>query len=65
MEAVEGIDDLHMSGARAVFTLEPGAKVEQDSIAKAFEEMGMKLESLGQEERQRAKWRYDVDAGIT
>ncbi len=65
MESFDAIDALHMSGARAVFTLERGEKITEDALAAAFEDQGMKLESFGEEERPRAKARYTVDAGIT
>ena len=46
MNSIEGIDQLHMSGARAVFVLESGADLDKAAIAAAFEERGMQLESV-------------------
>ena len=65
MESVDGIETLHMSGARAVFELEPSEKLDEAAIAAAFEGQGMQLESVTRVERPRAKTRYLVDAGIT
>ena len=65
MTSLEGVTELHMSGARAVFQLEKGAKLEKKEIADAFEEQGMKLESFERVERPRAAARYEVDSGVT
>jgi hypothetical protein len=65
MESFDGLDTLHMSGARAVFTLGKGADLTEEDFAAAFEEQGMKLETFGEQERPRAKALYAVDAGIT
>lgn len=65
MESIDGIAELHMSGARAVFAPAKGMKVDEATVAAAFEERGMKLESLERIERPRAKARYTADAGVT
>ncbi|GEM_PF-2454730 len=65
MNTLDGFEQLHMSGARAVFQLQKGAKVEDADIATAFEDVGMKLESFTKIERPRAKSIYLVDAGVT
>ena len=65
MESFDDIEELHMSGARAVFTLEEGTRVSKEDLAAAFEEQGMELTSFGEHLRPRAKARYVVDAGIT
>lgn len=65
MKSLDGIDELHMSGRRAVFTLEKGARLSEDEIAEAFEDQGMKLVSHETVERPRVGARYRVDAGIT
>ena len=45
MESIDGIAELHMSGARAVFVPAKGARIDEATVAAAFEERGMKLES--------------------
>ena len=65
MESIEDIEDLHMSGARAVFTIEQGAEVSRADLAAAFEERGMEVTSFGEHTRPRPKARYTIDAGIT
>ena len=65
MESVEGIEDLHMSGARAVFTLEAGAEVSRADLDNAFEDNGMEVTAFGEHLRPRPKARYVADAGIT
>ena len=65
MQSIDGIDALHMSGARATFTLEKGARVEKSTLAAAFEERGMKLESYETVERPRPAASYKADAGLT
>ena len=65
MASGDGIEDLHMSGARAVFQLERGASVTKETLAQAFEEQGMALESFERVERPRAKALYQVDSGVT
>jgi len=64
MESLDGIDELHMAGTRATFTLRKGAKLDRDDVADAFEERGMKLESLETVQRPRAKEVYRVGAGV-
>ena len=65
MTSLEGITELHMSGARAVFQLERGETLKKEEIADAFEKQGMKLESFERIERPRAAVRYEVDSGVT
>jgi hypothetical protein len=65
MNSLDGLEQLHMSGSRAVFQLEKGAKIQENDIASAFEDVGMKLESYTLVQRQRATRVYLVDAGIT
>jgi len=65
MESLDGVGELHMSGARAVFQLERGAKLSETDVAAAFEKVGMKLESYEKVKRPRAEGVYHVDAGIT
>jgi hypothetical protein len=65
MTSLDGIAELHMSGARAVFRPERGASVDQEDVAAAFEEVGMTLESYERVRRPRAAAIYHADAGIT
>ena len=65
MTSLEGVTELHMSGARAVFQIEQGDTLKKEEIADAFAAQGMKLESLERVERPRAAARYDVDSGVT
>lgn len=65
MTSLEGVTDLHMSGARAVFQTKKGRAPDEVRLADAFAEQGMKLESLERVERPRAAARYEVDSGIT
>jgi hypothetical protein len=65
MASLDGISDLHMSGARAVFGLERGAKVSKETLATAFEAQGMQLETFERVERPRAAALYQVDTGVT
>ena len=65
MQSVDGIEELHMSGNRATFTLAKGAKVEESEFEAAFEERGMKLESFELVQRPRPAARYRADAGVT
>jgi hypothetical protein len=63
MTSLDGIDRLHMSGARAVFRAsDPPDEAE---ITAAFAANGMKLERFERERRPRARRIYVVDAGIT
>ena len=63
MTSLDGIDELHMSGARAVFMAADAP--DEAEIAAAFEKNGMKLERFEREQRSRAKRLYLVDAGVT
>jgi len=65
MNSLDGIADLHMSGARAVFQIEKGSKLDQDAVADAFAEQGMKLERFERIERPRAAGVFLVDSGVT
>ena len=65
MESLEGVTNLHMSGARAVFDTESGAKIEELQVALAFEKQGMKLESFEEAWRPRPRGSFVIDAGIT
>jgi len=65
MTSLDGIADLHMSGARAVFRIEKGSGLDEDGVAAAFDEQGMTLESFERVRRPRAAARYEVDSGVT
>ena len=65
MASVDGIAELHMSGARAVFGMERGETLDEEQIAAAFEAQGMKLERVDRVERPRPKGLVTVDTGIT
>ena len=65
MTSLDGIALLHMSGTRAVFELEEGSELGEETIAAAFESRGMELESYELIERPRAKAEYLVDAPVT
>lgn len=47
-----------MSGARATFTLKPGASVTKEQVAKAMKDRNLKLESFGYENRPRPEAAY-------
>lgn len=64
MASVDGIAELHMSGARAVFRMESGAPNEVE-LAAAFKKEGMELTTLESVQRPRAQALYLVDAGVT
>ena len=64
MTSIDGIADLHMSGARAVFRPE-SERIKRSTLAAAFEEQGMKLESYKRKRRPRAEAMVHVDAGVT
>ena len=65
MNSVDGIDELHMSGTRAVFALAQGSELDEDAIAAAFDERGMKLETLERIRRPRELGVVTVDTGVT
>ncbi len=65
MTSLNGVTDLRMSGARAVFQIAEGAPVTRAALAQAFTEQGMILESFERVERPRAGALYEVDSGIT
>jgi len=63
METVEGIDELHMSGARAVFKMR--GDPDEDAIAAAFEAHGMELLSFESTRRPVPAAVHYVDTGVT
>jgi len=65
MESIDGIESLHMSGARAVFVPESGSPPAEKVIAAAFEERGMKLEIYERVSRPQGGGLVLVDSGIT
>ena len=65
MNSVEGIQELHMSGRRAVFVLEPGEQVDEGALAAAFESQGLKLASVERTQLPDAKAMLIVDTGVT
>lgn len=65
MASLEGVTELHMSGARAVFQIERGKTLTKEAIADAFAQQDMTLESFERVERPRAAARYEVDSGVT
>lgn len=65
MNSIDGIAELHMSGARAVFVPARGVTITEYQLAEAFDGVGMKLETYGVEERPHAKRAYLVDSALT
>ena len=65
MNSVEGVSDLHMSGARAVFDLRGDAEKIEAQLAAAFAQRGMKLERFERETRPRRVTLYRADSEIT
>ncbi len=65
MTSLDGISELHMSGTRAVFRSDGSARLDAETIARAFEENGLKFESLSTSERPRDLVQVRVDSGIT
>ena len=65
MTSIDGIAELHMSGARAVFVPERGVTISEMDVTQAFEKVGMGVESFGLEERPRAERSYLVDSAVT
>lgn len=65
MNSLDAVTDLHMSGRRAVFQLEDGAKLSKTELAAAFQEAGLKLESFQKSRQPLPERLYLVDAGIT
>ncbi|MBK8099391.1 MAG: hypothetical protein IPK26_19965 [Planctomycetes bacterium] len=65
MASLNGVADVRMSGARAVFQIEQGKTVTKAEVAAAFAAQGMKLESFERIERPRAAVVYEVDSGVT
>jgi hypothetical protein len=64
MDSLE-VKDLHMSGARAVFSMGRSHRVKEADIADAFAEQGMQLESFEKVRRPRAAALFTIDTGIT
>lgn len=58
IESLDVADTLYMSGARATFTLKPGAKVTEKQVAAALDAKKMKLESFAYEMRPRPEAAY-------
>ena len=65
MESLDGIAELHMSGARAVIEPVPGARFTDDAVSAALEEHGLTLVSLERIRRRPPAKIYLVDSGIT
>lgn len=65
MNSIEGIQDLHMSGRRAVFSLAPGAELDEEELAEAFSGVGLELASVERTERPNALAVATVDTGVT
>ncbi len=65
MESLDGIAELHMSGARAVFELEPDALFTKSVVAAAIKEQGLTLVSLEAMPQRDVGQMYLVDAGVT
>ena len=61
----KGIQELHMSGRRAVFVLEPGEQVDEGALAAAFESQGLKLASVARPQLPDAKAMLIVATGVT
>lgn len=65
MESVEGVERLHMSGTRAVLTLDEGAQLDPDWLADAFEDKGLAFDSIERVTRPVAREVLLVGAGVT
>lgn len=65
MNSMDGIAELHMSGRRAVFVLEPGVQLDEDALAAAFESQGLELASVERTQMPPAKAVLTVDTGVT
>jgi len=65
MESLDGIAELHMSGARAVFEPIQGTKFTEEIVSAALEEQGLTLVSLERTHRRPPARMYLVDSGIT
>ncbi len=65
MTSIDGIARLHMSGTRAVFTLAPGAELDELAVAEAFRSRGMELVSLEATTAPEPQAVYLVDSGVT
>lgn len=65
MESFDEIERLHMSGARAVFVPAKNNRVEEEKLAKAFADEGMKLEVFEQVTRSTGAGLVLVDTGVT
>ncbi len=65
MQSLEDVAQFNMAGRRSVFTLKPGATLDQDAVAEAYKDNGLKFESLTQETREKASTFYVANAGVT
>ena len=65
MTSFDSIDELWLSGRRAVFTLNDGASLEEHELADAFDEKGMELVSFEEADMPRPAATYRIDAGVT
>lgn len=65
MNGIEGVQDLRLSGTRAVFALEDGANLDEDALADAFDERGMQLELVDRIEAPVAQGVVTIDTGVT
>ena len=65
MNSVDGIHEVRMSGARAVFEITGDSEAIEMALAAAFEERGMKLESFEEQPRPRYSGVVTVDTGVT
>ena len=58
IESLEVAETLYMSGARATFTVKPGAVVERTKLRKALQAKGLKLVRFFGERRPRPEASY-------
>ena len=58
MKSVEGIDRMFMSGTRASFTMEKGAKVDEAQLKRSVEKNKLKFVSLTKRKAPRAAAAY-------
>ena len=65
MESLDGLAELHMSGARAVFELEPDVRFPKSVVVAAVKEQGLTLVSLETMPQREVAQMYLVDAGVT
>lgn len=48
---IDGVETYYVNGTRSTFTLEDGARLDQDELAEAFTAKSMRLESIETERR--------------